>query len=54
MKAFDIPSILESLRREINAGDTTIEQAATELYRAGWTNFVDIETTRELIANSTN
>ena len=49
MKAFDIPCILDSLRRKIDAGTMTIEQAARELCRAGWTNFVDIEETRELL-----
>ena len=48
-EAFDIPCILDSLRREIDAGTMTIEQAARELCRAGWTNFVDIEETRELL-----
>lgn len=48
-KAFDIPCILESLRRKIDAGTMTMEQAARELCRAGWTNFVDIEETRELL-----
>ena len=49
MKSFDIPCILDSLRRKIDAGTMTIEQAARELCRAGWTNFVDIEETRELL-----
>jgi hypothetical protein len=49
MKAFDIPCILDSLRAKIDAGAMTIEQAARELYRAGWTNFIDVEETRELL-----
>lgn len=48
-KAFDIPCILDSLRAKIDTGTMTIEQAARELCYAGWTNFIDVEETRELL-----
>ena len=38
-KPFEIPSILESYRNDVVTGAITIEQAALELYRAGWMCF---------------
>ena len=38
-KPFEIPSILESYRNDVASGALTIEQAALELYRAGWMCF---------------
>ena len=38
-KPFDIPNILESYRNDVVSGAITIEQAALELYRAGWMCF---------------
>ena len=43
MSAFEIPSILTSLRNDIEEGHITIRQAAVELCEAGWMNFVDEE-----------
>jgi len=48
-EAFDIPCILDSFRAKIDAGTMTIEQAARELCRAGWTVCIDVEETRELL-----
>ena len=39
IKPFEIPSILESYRNDVVAGEITIEQAAIELYKAGWMCF---------------
>ena len=38
-KPFDIPNILESYRNDVTSGALTIEQAAIELYKAGWMCF---------------
>ena len=48
-KAYDIPTIHESLARKIKSGEMTLEDAALELHVAGWTNFVDLEYARESI-----
>lgn len=49
MNTLTIPGILTSLRAEVDAGTMTIEQAAQELCRAGWTNFVDTEKAAALL-----
>lgn len=36
---FEIPNILESYRNDVESGTITIEQAAIELYKAGWMCF---------------
>ena len=46
---FDIPTITESLHNDVASGTMTIEQAAKELCAAGWTNYIDVETTKRLI-----
>ena len=46
---FDIPTITESLHNDVASGVMTIEQAAEELCAAGWTNYIDVETTKRLI-----
>lgn len=45
MKPFEIPNILQSLRTDVESGVITIHEAAEELHRAGWSNFVDEEKT---------
>ena len=47
-KPFEIPSILESYRNDVASGAITIEQAALELYRAGWMCF-DAEDAKKLL-----
>ena len=47
-KPFEIPSILESYRNDVVSGAITIEQAALELYRAGWMCF-DAEDAKRLL-----
>lgn len=47
--AFDIPNILESIRADVEAGVLTIEQAAEELYDAGWMNYMDIDEAKRLL-----
>ena len=49
MKAFEIPSILSSLRSDVESGLITIRQAAIELYEAGWMNWVDEEKAQGLL-----
>lgn len=44
-----IKNILDSLRVDVSAGRLTLHEAAVELCRAGWTNFVDEETARRLL-----
>ena len=44
-----IKNILDSLRGDVLAGRLTLREAAVELCRAGWTNFVDEETARRLL-----
>ena len=48
IKAFDIPNILESYRNDVVSGAITIEQAALELYRAGWRCF-DVTDAKKLL-----
>lgn len=48
-KPFDIPNILESLRRDVLSGALTIETAAEELCIAGWMNYIDMEKTKALL-----
>lgn len=45
----DIPSILESLATAVKSGETTLEDAALELYRANFTSSIDIGKTKELL-----
>ena len=46
---YKIKSILESLREDVIIGEITLEEAAIELHRAGWSNFVDEEKTKRLL-----
>ena len=46
---FDIPTITESLHNDVASGVMTVEQAAKELCAAGWTNYIDVETTKRLL-----
>lgn len=43
---YNIPTIDKSLRRDVESGEITIEDAARELARAGWfMGIVDVEKT---------
>lgn len=42
-------NILESLRDKVSNGSITIKEAATALHEAGWTNFIDVDTTQTLL-----
>lgn len=44
-----IKNILDSLRVDVLAGRLTLREAAVELCRAGWTNFIDEETALRLL-----
>jgi hypothetical protein len=46
-------SILQSLKEKVSCGDITIKEAAIKLHNAGWTNFIDVERTRQLLGLKT-
>lgn len=46
---FPIKSILDSLREDVQSGTISLSQAAEELYRAGWSNYIDEDTSRRLL-----
>ena len=48
-KPFEIPNILESLKADVESGEITLREAAEELYKAGWMNFVDEEKAKRLL-----
>ena len=41
---FPIKNILDSLREDVQNGTITLSQAAEELHRAGWSNYIDEDT----------
>ena len=43
MKALRIKNILNSLEEKIESGNITIREAAIELHKAGWINYIDID-----------
>lgn len=45
-----VPSITESLAAEVKSGEITLYEAAVELHRAGWTNFIDEEGIKRLLS----
>lgn len=45
----NIPTILESLAKDL-ANGATWEEVAEELYKAGWSSFVDIEQAKRLVS----
>lgn len=47
--AFNIPNIFQSLTRDHDAGKLTLRQVATELNRAGCTNFIDEDRAKMII-----
>lgn len=46
---FKIKNILNSLEEKVENGEITIREAAIKLHKAGWTNFIDVDATRELL-----
>lgn len=44
-----LKTIFESLNEKLENGEITIREAAITLHKAGWTNFIDIETTKKLL-----
>ena len=44
-----IKNILESLRDSVLSGEITLYEAAEELNKSGWTNFIDEEKARRLL-----
>ena len=45
-----VKTILVSLEEEVESGKITIREAAIELHKAGWTNFIDIDVTKRLLS----
>lgn len=46
---FKIKTILGTLEEKVENGEITIREAAIELHKAGWTNFIDVDTTKKLL-----
>lgn len=44
-----IKNIMDSLRDDVLAGRLTLYEAAVELCRVGWSNFVDVKTARRML-----
>ena len=49
LKSMIAKTIFESLKDKLENGEINIRQAAESLYEHGWTNFVDIDKTKELL-----
>lgn len=49
MNDYKVKTILESLKEEVENGKVSLREAAVELHKAGWTNFIDIDATRNLL-----
>ena len=47
--AFEIPNILESIKTDVSCGNITIREAAEELHRAGWMNYIDEDKAKALL-----
>lgn len=48
-KNYNVKTILESLKDDVESEKISIREAAAELHKAGWTNFIDIDATRRLL-----
>ena len=48
-KIYNIKNILESLKEDVKKGKISVREAAVELHKAGWTNFIDIDATKSLL-----
>ncbi|WP_211458971.1 hypothetical protein [Bacteroides salyersiae] len=42
-------NVLESLKESVKSGKVTIREAAIKLHKAGWTNFIDVDKTKQLL-----
>ena len=42
-------NVLESLKESVKSGKITIREAAIKLHKAGWTSFVDVDKTKQLL-----
>ena len=42
-------TILQSLKEKVEGGNIPLREAAIRLHEAGWTSFIDEETTRRLL-----
>lgn len=48
-KAYNIKTIIESVRDDYNDGKITLREAAIRFCKAGWDNFIDEKATAERI-----
>lgn len=44
-----VKTIFESVGEEVESGKITIREAAIILHKAGWTNYINIDATKELL-----
>lgn len=44
-----VKTILVSLEEKVESGKITIREAAIELHKAGWTPYIDIDATKQLL-----
>ena len=42
-------NVLESLKESVKSGKITIREAAIKPHKAGWTSFVDVDKTKQLL-----
>ena len=42
-------NVLESLKESVKSGKITNREAAIKLHKAGWTSFVDVDKTKQLL-----
>lgn len=45
----EVNNILDYLGEKVENGKITIREAAIELYKAGWANFIDVDTAKVLL-----
>lgn len=48
-KTYTCRTLSESVRDRFQKGEITLRQAAEELCRAGWTNYIDEDYTRKIL-----
>jgi hypothetical protein len=46
---YNLKPINEKLKDDVKAGKITIEEAARELHKAGWMNYIDVEKAKRLL-----
>ena len=46
---YNLKPITEKLKDDVKAGKITIEEAARELHKAGWMNYIDVEKAKNIL-----